>query len=838
VSRDKLLAYLWPERDAERGRHALSQAVYELRQELGDDSLLVGVDDIRLNPAVICTDVAEFEDAIGADGFGTAVDLYGGPFLDGFFVSESPEFERWAEEERQRLAAAYHAALERLATDAARAGDVASAASWWRRRAAADPMNARIAIELMRALASAGERGAAIQHARIHAALLEQELGVGSDPEVEVLAQQLSADMRRAARPSPANYAAPDAAETVAPSSAADHDRQSAPILPPRTPAGSGRKRKRALWSMAGAVLLILVGSAIAASRSGDGSAVSGMRSVVLGTFTGTDSALALAVREALRAELQAAPAVRVLSDESVREALRLMRVPSDTAVAGDVATQVAQRRGATLTVTGSAFQLGTGLQLVAQLHDAVTGATLVTLSERPETEEDVIPAVSRLGSLLRDRVTGTAGDTLTPLPAVTTGSLPALRSYALARRAAARGDRESAIQHGEAALVHDSLFALAHYLVADLLWYVDQQRHSDEHMARAHDLAAQLPPRERLVVRARYEHLVRDRPDSALVYWRLLARSHPDEPLAYEGMWWAHRALADIPAMAAAAESALKRDSTPAALSRQREARILVPIVAGDSAALFAAARSMGDQSSMRTARFLWAVKRGEYDSALALRHEPYYRHIALIGAGRLEEAARELELVRAANRAQDLPRALLLQARAEVEEGSAARARSLAREALAWLRAADLSPPAYARLAERTADVAARVGDHATIADLRRFLLEHDRGRNLPSFVRALRTIDACASFADDDEREAAELAALARPGMFYGRSVATIAMLEADALARAGARSRADSLYRAVLSGAAYPDGDGEAAVPLRRAAARALARHTPKSPRDSS
>ena len=39
VRRDKLLAYLWPESDAEQGRHSLSQTLYSLRQELGSTNL-------------------------------------------------------------------------------------------------------------------------------------------------------------------------------------------------------------------------------------------------------------------------------------------------------------------------------------------------------------------------------------------------------------------------------------------------------------------------------------------------------------------------------------------------------------------------------------------------------------------------------------------------------------------------------------------------------------------------------------------------------------------------------------------------------------------------------
>jgi serine/threonine-protein kinase len=43
VTRDKLVAYLWPERD-ERARHLLNQMLYSLRRELGEDELFLGTD--------------------------------------------------------------------------------------------------------------------------------------------------------------------------------------------------------------------------------------------------------------------------------------------------------------------------------------------------------------------------------------------------------------------------------------------------------------------------------------------------------------------------------------------------------------------------------------------------------------------------------------------------------------------------------------------------------------------------------------------------------------------------------------------------------------------------
>ena len=100
-----------------------------------------------------------------------AVALYHGPFLDGFRLPSAPEFERWADDERVALRHRMHTALEGLAHEAEQRGAHGDAASWWRRRAADDPLNARIAIALMHSLAAAGDRVGAIRHAGVFEAL-------------------------------------------------------------------------------------------------------------------------------------------------------------------------------------------------------------------------------------------------------------------------------------------------------------------------------------------------------------------------------------------------------------------------------------------------------------------------------------------------------------------------------------------------------------------------------------------------------------------------------------------------------------------------------------------
>jgi serine/threonine-protein kinase len=191
VSRDRILGLLWSESDADRARQALTQSLYHARRALEQDDLFAGAADLMLNAEVITSDIGEFEGAIERGELQRAADLYTGPFLDGFFVTGAPEFERWVEAQRTRFQQQYSDALDHLAAAAEARTDHRDAVQWRKRLAALDPLNSRIALDLIRTLAAAGDRAGAIRHAQVHETLLREELGAAPNPAIVELADRL-----------------------------------------------------------------------------------------------------------------------------------------------------------------------------------------------------------------------------------------------------------------------------------------------------------------------------------------------------------------------------------------------------------------------------------------------------------------------------------------------------------------------------------------------------------------------------------------------------------------------------------------------------------------------
>jgi len=193
--RDTLLALFWPELDADHARDALSQAVRFLRRSLGAELLISrNGDELDLEWEQVWCDAVAFEEELNAGRLADALELYRGELLEGFHVTNAPEFERWLQTERERLSRRCMRALEDLANEREVAGDSGGATTWWRRLAARDPYSSRVALRLMRVLASSGDAGGAVRHAHVHETLLREELEVPPDPEVVRFVRQLQSE--------------------------------------------------------------------------------------------------------------------------------------------------------------------------------------------------------------------------------------------------------------------------------------------------------------------------------------------------------------------------------------------------------------------------------------------------------------------------------------------------------------------------------------------------------------------------------------------------------------------------------------------------------------------
>src|SRR5260370_40767092 len=161
--RDVVLALFWPELDQEHARAALRQALRVIRGALGAVVVSRGDDEIGLDFDKVSCDIVAFERALGAGRLDEALALYRGDLLAGFFISGAPEFERWLDQERARLRAAAATGARRRAEELESAGDLAEAATAFRRALELAPHDEQLVRRTLELLDRLGDRAGAAQ---------------------------------------------------------------------------------------------------------------------------------------------------------------------------------------------------------------------------------------------------------------------------------------------------------------------------------------------------------------------------------------------------------------------------------------------------------------------------------------------------------------------------------------------------------------------------------------------------------------------------------------------------------------------------------------------------
>jgi DNA-binding SARP family transcriptional activator/TolB-like protein len=223
ATRERLADLLWGERDAERGRRLLSEALFVLRKEFGANSIVAAGEQLVLNAEHIPNDVNRLRAAAANGDAELAVATYVGPFLDGWFVDDAPEFENWAGAGRQEYAR-QHADLLLTATDRAeRDGDWARAARWLRYVVDLDPVDERAARRLSGALHRSGDRTGALRVLEQLRRALAAELGTTPDAVTRALEHSLrESDHDATPMVSRTAHAVPPAAVTATIASSTD----------------------------------------------------------------------------------------------------------------------------------------------------------------------------------------------------------------------------------------------------------------------------------------------------------------------------------------------------------------------------------------------------------------------------------------------------------------------------------------------------------------------------------------------------------------------------------------------------------------------------------------
>jgi len=197
-SRDKLAALFWPESDRPHGRAMLRYTLTTLRRGLADASgeahLIVEGDAIGLDCSSgieIDLRVLELSLPLEKTALRQAAEICRGEFLEGFALTDAPDFDDWAGLQREGCRHKMERALGGLTRLQAERGELAEAVETVRRWVAISPLNEAAYRRLMELHFASGDRDAALRAYDACSAMLDNELHVRPAPETESLAERI-----------------------------------------------------------------------------------------------------------------------------------------------------------------------------------------------------------------------------------------------------------------------------------------------------------------------------------------------------------------------------------------------------------------------------------------------------------------------------------------------------------------------------------------------------------------------------------------------------------------------------------------------------------------------
>jgi DNA-binding SARP family transcriptional activator/tetratricopeptide (TPR) repeat protein/TolB-like protein len=462
--RDKLLGLFWPELDQERARAALRQSIYFLKRSLAPNEVLErrGEGELGVSRGNLWCDVVAFVEAVETGDWEAALELYQGDLLEGFFLTESPEFEHWLDDERERLRELACRAGWARAHDLIEADHSAEAERVAQRvlnLAAADETEVR---RFMAALAARGDRAAALRFYGRFAALLAEDLGVIPSPETRGVADRLRSppnpqgETDAGGSPDPLHDEESDVAGGALPPGVTS----TAPAPP--TPTRAGGRRRRLRKAIVGVLAVVvpgaLVGLGVLLGRhvpDEGGSASRAARRMVVAPFenrTGdpTLDGWGLNLMAFASRGIERAHVVDVVAPSRV---LGLLDGVGGTG--SPSAIDIAPTTGAGFLVSGSYSVSGDQVRIDVEISDASAGALLRALPRITGPADSLEVMLTRVA----DRISAAVAVLLDPDPigwAVRSSmppSLEAYRGFASAYDLFCRGEWDAALERAQEVL-------------------------------------------------------------------------------------------------------------------------------------------------------------------------------------------------------------------------------------------------------------------------------------------------------------------------------------------------------------------------------------------------
>lgn len=288
-------------------------------------------------------------------------------------------------------------------------------------------------------------------------------------------------------------------------------------------------------WIIAAAVLLIAVAAGSWKLIVHRAPVLTETDTVVIADFANStgDPVFDGALRQGLAVQLEQSPFLSLISDEGIKQTLRLMDKPPGTRLTPEITREICERRAGSLALQGSIAKLGSQYVLGLKAINCRDGETFDEEQVAAARKEDVLHGLTMIASNFRTR----AGESLstirqhnTPLEQATTSSLEALKAYSFGWEATNTRGPAAAIPFFKRAVQIDPQFAIAYAALALHHGSLGESGLALQEIRRAYELRDRASDAERFFIDAYYQGRGTGNEEKALQTCEAWERAYPRE--------------------------------------------------------------------------------------------------------------------------------------------------------------------------------------------------------------------------------------------------------------------------------------------------------------------
>jgi serine/threonine protein kinase/tetratricopeptide (TPR) repeat protein len=253
---------------------------------------------------------------------------------------------------------------------------------------------------------------------------------------------------------------------------------------------------------------------------------------IVLADFANTtgDPVFDGALRQGLSVQLEQSPFLSIISDQKVRQTLKLMNQQPDAKLTPSIARELCQRTGSAAVLDGSIAQIGTQYLLTLKAVNCESGEPLASAEAQAADKNHVLAALGKTTSEIRNKL-GESLSTVraynTPLMDATTPSLDALNAYTVGLQKGKSNDA-AAVPFFKRAIELDPEFASAYSGLATAYLNLGESGLARENFTKAFALRNHVSDREKFLIAARYYNHVTGELPKAIETYQLWTQAYP----------------------------------------------------------------------------------------------------------------------------------------------------------------------------------------------------------------------------------------------------------------------------------------------------------------------